>query len=128
MNINNPSNALEMLTASLYSKQADQTVTQDANLPALNFDMTREDSALIGQIVKRGIEMSVEFGTAFDHQTAAMDIAAAHCNGTPLKLLQLLMSSPDDFSHDFCGIGLHIDRRTAKFRNGFKPRFAVAKQ
>jgi hypothetical protein len=122
---------LEHLVNSIYGKQPTQVSEQapaDLSYAApLNFDMTTSDAQLIAKIVARGVDMAREAGTMFDQTTAAMDLCAAHCNGTPLKLLQLLMSCQDDFSHDFCGIGLHLDRRTGQFKHGFYPRFAVTK-
>lgn len=90
----------------------------------INFNCSPQDGALIGQIVKRGIDMGVEYGVKLDHLTMAMDITTCHCNGTPLKLLQFLMSDPSDFSHDLLGITRFIDRKTGKMREGFSPRFA----
>lgn len=90
----------------------------------INFKCSPEDGALIGLIVKRGIEMGREFNVPLDHLTMAMDITACHCNGTPLKLLQMLMSDPSDFSHDLLGITRFIDRKTGKLCGGFVPRFA----
>ena len=121
-------NPLALLTQSLYGKQPDKDPRMAGGYsPALNFDMPQADTALIGQIVVRAQELArgVAGALQFDHMMAAMDLATCHCNGTPLKLLQLLMCSDDDFTHDFCGIGLHIDRRTGKFFNGFRPRMAV---
>ena len=121
-------NALTLLTASLYGKQPDKTPAPlEEYYPPLNFDMTVQDAALIGQIVIRAQELARDVAGAlqFDHMMAAMDISTCHCNGTPLKLMQFLLCGDDDFSHDFCGIGLNIDRRNGKFFNGFKPRMAV---
>lgn len=91
----------------------------------LNFTAAREDQELIGKIVARGIHLGQEFNVKMDHLTCAMDITAIHCNGTPLKLLQFLMSDNVDFSHDFLGIILHIDRNTGKLNRNFSPRFSV---
>ena len=95
--------------------------------PKINFKCSPQDQALIGQILKRGMDMARDFNVKLDHVTLAMDIVACHCNGTPLKLLQMLMSDPSDFSHDLLGITRFIDRESGKMREGFKPHFADTK-
>lgn len=95
----------------------------------LSFDCSLNDKILIGKIVQRATEMASQAGVkeGIDFMTLAMDITACHCNGTPIKLLQLLMSSPEDFSHDVTGIGRFIDRNTARLMNDFQLRFAENK-
>lgn len=93
----------------------------------LSFTASGEDYILIGKILERGMEMAKDAGVQIDHMTAVMDIATVHCNGTPLKLLQFLMSDASDFAHDFTGIGIHVDRSNGKLKNGFVPLFAAAK-
>lgn len=90
-----------------------------------NFNASPQDWALINSIVARGIEMGSRHGVKVDYMTAAMDLMTLHCNGMPLKLLQLLMSDESDFARDFTGIGIHIDRATGRLKNDFVPRFAV---
>ena len=94
----------------------------------ISFDMSDTDKELLAKIVVRGMEMAAIYGVEIDSVTAAMDIAAVHCNSCPLNLLHLLMCNNEDFSHDFCGIGRWIDRSNGALRNDFKPRNAKAKQ
>jgi hypothetical protein len=91
----------------------------------INFSCSIEDKRLIGQILAKGIAMAKEYNVEIDHVLVSMDITACHCNGCPLKLYQFLLSSPMDFAHDFCRIGLNIDRKTGKLMNGWRPLFAV---
>lgn len=90
----------------------------------LNFDATPNEYALFSQIAQRGVAMARERAQQmWDYQQCMMDIAACHCNGTPLKLMQLLLSSDMDFAKDFAGICQNIDRSTGKLMNGFVPFF-----
>ena len=93
----------------------------------ISFDCSLEDAHLIKKIVQRGVEMSARYAVPIDSLQAAMDITAVHCNGTRLKLWQFYASDNSDFSHDFAGIGIHIDRETGKLKNCFVPRFADVK-
>lgn len=90
----------------------------------ITFECSKQDMYLIGKITRRGYEMAKAQGVEIDFMICQMDIAVCHCNGTALKLLQLLMSDNADFAHDFCGIGNNIDRKTGKLLNFFTPRFA----
>ena len=54
-----------------------------------------------------------------------MDIAAAHLNGCPLKLDELLHADDFNFLHDVFGIMNNINRQTGKLENNFLPRYAV---
>lgn len=113
----------------LRGREAPPAPTSAEQRAALNCELSNTDALLIGQITKRVQELFAEVdpkaAETFDSVLCIMDIAAVHCNGTPLKLLQLYMSGNDDFTHDVLGIGVHIDRSTGKLRNGFKPRFAL---
>ncbi len=53
-----------------------------------------------------------------------MDITAAHRNGCPLKLDELLKAEDFDFAHDVFGIRRYINRKTGKLENCFLPRFS----
>ena len=96
--------------------------------PALNFDASANDFDLIGKIAHRGFHAAKAQGVELDYMTCVMDIAALHCNGTPLKLLQWLMSDNGDFSDDFIRMGLNINRKTGKLMNGEKLIFQEVKQ
>jgi hypothetical protein len=54
-----------------------------------------------------------------------MDIDATHCNGTPLKLEELLKADDANFAHDVFGIIRHIDRTTGKLTMCFLPRYST---
>ena len=103
---------------------ADHVTNSKVN-EGLTFECTSEDFYLIGKITQRCYEMAKAHGVEIDYMICQMDITACHCNGTPLKLLQLLMSDNGDFAHDFCGIGNNIDRSTGKLLNFFVPRFSL---
>jgi hypothetical protein len=92
-----------------------------------NFDCTPQDFTCIGAIVKRAQEIGAQCipPVQFDTLIAACDVAAVHCNGTPLHLYRFLMSDNADFMRDFGGIGLHVDRATGKLRDDWRPLFAV---
>lgn len=90
----------------------------------INFDATPDEYALFSQIAQRGVAMARErAGQIWDYQQCMMDIAACHCNGCPLKLLQLLLSADMDFAKDFAGICSNIDRASGRLMNGFVPFF-----
>jgi hypothetical protein len=54
-----------------------------------------------------------------------MDIEAAHCNGNPLKLKELLEADDSNFMHDVLGIRRHINRKTGELEDCFVPRYAA---
>jgi len=81
--------------------------------------LNKEDSILIGQIVRRGVK---EVGIK-DILSAQMDISVAHTE-MPLKLKELLVADAFNFAHDVCGIINNINRATEKLDNCFVPRFA----
>lgn len=92
----------------------------------INFKCTIEDARLINEIVKRGLKLARDNRIEYDAMSAHMDVTAAHCNGCPLKLAELLAAPDADFGHDFLGIRRHIDRRTGKLGGCFLPRLAQA--
>lgn len=53
-----------------------------------------------------------------------LDITAAHLNGCPLKLGELLHSPEADFCHDISGIKASVNRKTGQLEGLFRPRFA----
>lgn len=55
----------------------------------------------------------------------AMDIEACHCNGNPLRLIDLVQAKDHEVIHDVGGIYRHLDRRTGKLRDGFSPRYSA---
>lgn len=89
----------------------------------LNWQCSPQDMQLIDEICVRGLALWKSQGIHLDGQLARMDIAACHCNGCPLELLRFLMSDAPDFVHDFSGISLHLDKKSGKLLNDFKPIF-----
>lgn len=89
----------------------------------INFDVTPAEDALIQRIVERAAPLYEQDG-AF-RTALAMDIAATHRNGCPLRLEAWLAASDLDFGHDIAGILTCLDRRTGKLTRNFVPRFAA---
>jgi hypothetical protein len=91
----------------------------------INFDCTKEESALISKIVARTERLcqmrKIPFGSVID---AEMDLTACHMNGCPLDLKKL--HDFDDFNllHDMLGIAGTINRKTGKLTGIFHPRCA----
>lgn len=94
---------------------------------ALSFDVSPHEAAIIGQIVQRAIYNAHCAAVKLDHVQIAMDVTACHCNGTPIKLLQLLMADNSDFDRDIIGIGRNINRENGQLMNSFKLRFSEGK-
>lgn len=95
----------------------------------VSFEVTLEDAGLIERIVKRAdVAHRETIGrrmTEDERVSLEMDLTAVHANGCPLRLQELLDADNFNFGHDVFGIARHIDRRTGKLRNHFRPRFAV---
>lgn len=69
----------------------------------IKFDAKPEEVDTIHQIVTRALKMAREVtgrAPSFRPIDLTMDLTAAHCNGTPLKLKELLAAPDFDFSHD----------------------------
>jgi len=91
----------------------------------LYLTITPAESDLISRIVERAVDLARQYGVlGMDRLSLTMDLATCHVNHYPLELLQLLMTSDDNLSHDVYGISYHMDRRAGKLVNGFKPRHA----
>lgn len=54
-----------------------------------------------------------------------LDISAAHMNGCPLRLADMLTAPIDSLLHDVFGIAAHLDRRTGQLKGGFMPLYAI---
>lgn len=94
----------------------------------LSFETSAEDSALIDQIVTRGRALDRKHhvrGYSILHCT--MDITAAHANGTPLRLADMLAADDFNFAHDWSGIRRHLNRETGQMLSCFLPRFHAAR-
>lgn len=94
----------------------------------VSFDVSPWEREKIGEIVERAMETAERRGTKiFDRMSLMMDIAACHCNGCPLRLLDLLHADDANFAHDVLGIHYNMDRNTGQLENLFLPRFANTK-
>lgn len=91
----------------------------------VQFTATQEERKLIRRIVRRGRALAIAHEIPLGEDTASleMDIEAAHCNGTPLRLEDFLAADDFNFAHDFFGIRGHMDRTTGKLMHCFLPRF-----
>lgn len=101
----------------------------DAKARVFSWDVSPGDRELIMRITARVRDILTEYGADtqnFDDQGCIMDLVCVHANGYRLKLLQLLMASNDDITHDVLGIGVHWNRRVGVFEHGWKPRFLDA--
>jgi hypothetical protein len=89
--------------------------------------MPASDAELIGKIVQRAVDAWKAAGgtLSVDPTMHAMDIAAVHMLGCPLKLWQWFASSNGDFALDYAGICTHVDRDTGKLKHGYWPIFAA---
>jgi hypothetical protein len=90
----------------------------------IRFDATKEDYALIEEIANRAIKAAISGGWVYEGSNARMDLTACHCNGNPLRLLDLLNADDFNFSHDVFGIQRNLDRKTGKLLNHFSPRYS----
>lgn len=93
----------------------------------IEWNATKEECQIISKIVDRAREIDNSTGTEtlFDGMLLTMDIEAVHCNGTPIKLQELLSADDSNFAHDVFGIRRHIDRTTGKLLDCFSPRFSA---
>ena len=91
----------------------------------INWHVSKEDHILIMRIVERIFAESTQAKRCLDMNTLAMDLTAAHANGTPLKLAELAEAEKFDLTHDVFGIVNHINRRTGQLEDCFLPRYAV---
>lgn len=90
------------------------------NNSGINFETTNEEYDVIEKIVERAAAIDPDINRG----TLTMDITAAHANGCPLKLGELLAAPDSDFFHDIAGITRHINRETGELEDFFLPRYA----
>ena len=89
----------------------------------LNFEMDNmQDADTINRIARRAVLIANRAGVEYSLLEATMDITAAHCNGNPLRLVELENYSDANFAHDVFGIRRHIDRETGALGDCFVPR------
>tara|TARA_R100001530_G_scaffold135251_2_gene112005 strand:- start:201 stop:494 length:294 start_codon:yes stop_codon:yes gene_type:complete len=95
----------------------------------IKWNNTKEEHDLQVAIANRYIEFHHSLGIPKQNQIPKldllMDIEAAHCNGNPLRLQELLDADDLDFAHDIIGIVRNIDRTTGELMNCFVPRYST---
>jgi len=93
---------------------------------SVSFAATKEESILIGAIVRRYVAIAKEQGQKLpDAVSLAMDITACHANGCPLELETLYKFDDFNFVHDVSGIRNTLNRSNGELTNNFLPRCAV---
>lgn len=93
----------------------------------VSFMITKDDRALVRQIVDRFAEAASDLGDQRDLdelRAVSMDLVACHANGCPMDFQRLLDAPDFDFFHDIDGIQRHIDRATGELGDCFLPRTA----
>lgn len=85
------------------------------------------DAAFILEIASRARRLMPVPKDAIRRSTIeiAMDLTAAHLNGNPLRLKELLNAPDASLMHDVYGIERHLDRETGKLGGCFTPRFSA---
>lgn len=91
----------------------------------VSFEVSADDGALISRIALRAARWARDHGGFWSVLDASMDVTAAHANGCPLRLADLLDADDSNFAHDVFGIRRYIDRNTGHIVGGFWPRFAA---
>lgn len=69
--------------------------------------MTGEENAAVDRIVDRMMSSSMSVARRNDpwtQQDIMMDVRATHCNGCPLRLVELADADDFNFAHDLLGI------------------------
>ena len=89
----------------------------------ISFKVRRDEMELISQIARRAVNIAIGYRIKHSAQDFQMDITAIHANGHPLRLRELLEADEFNFIHDVFGIRTHLNRKTGKLCNGFRPRF-----
>ena len=92
----------------------------------VRFDVPEKEKRFVLEIAKRAKELlERQPGKKVDEVSVAMDIAATHMNGCPLRLEDVANADDFNFVHDVVGINNHIDRKTEMLDHRFLPRFAL---
>lgn len=90
----------------------------------INFTATQAERALIEKIASRAMGMRGISNAYADKIDVELDVLAAHANGCPLKLADMLNADDFQFAHDVFGIARHLNRKTGRLENCFVPRCA----
>lgn len=96
---------------------------------AISFAVSKDDDAIIQKIISR-IFKDEKTRHRLDLE---MDLKAAHGNGHPLRLQELLDADDFNFWHDISGITAYLNRDDAThkfepYRKHFHPRFSQPTQ
>lgn len=92
----------------------------------VRFDVSRDDGEVIADIAHRAHGLSIKHGLKDSSlMDWSMDITAAHRNGCPLRLRELIAADDFNFSHDVFGIRRYLNRETGELGSCFVPRYAV---
>lgn len=92
---------------------------------APSFAVSKSEHRTIVEIADRATAIAARNNLEYSRVDAMMDITAAHANGCPLKLTELLSAEQFDFAHDVFGIRRHINRATGEVEGHFLPRYSA---
>lgn len=90
----------------------------------INFTATTAERFIIQKIAARAMEMRGISGHYTDAIDVELDLLAAHANGCPLRLNDMLGADDFQFAHDIYGIARNLDRKCGRLINCFVPRYA----
>lgn len=91
----------------------------------ISFKVSKSEHRTIVEIADRATTLARQHGIEYPTTEAMMDVTAAHANGCPLKLADLLAAEQFDFVHDVFGIRRHINRTTGQLEDCFVPRYVA---
>lgn len=91
----------------------------------MNMAASTDEMRLIDAAADRAVALAKKAGVKYRKLDAAMDLTAAHLNGSKLDLLKLVAADDFNFGHDVFGIRRHLDRSTGKLGGCFVPRFSA---
>lgn len=91
----------------------------------ISFTTTSFEFDAIQKVVDRAIGLGLNRHDKRDRLSFHMDMAACNANGCPMDFERMLAADDFNFTHDYCGIVGHLDRKTGKLNGMFLPRFAA---
>lgn len=93
----------------------------------VSFERTAAENKLAYAVARRAHARLVEVkgSQAPAVVEIVMDLIAVHANGCPLDFRKLAKFDDFNVMHDVVGINNHIDRKTGKLRDCFRPRCAL---
>lgn len=90
----------------------------------LKWNISKSEYRIVREIAVRAFVIAHEAGSEYTIPDCEMDITAAHLNGCPLRLAELLEADRFNFTHDVFGIRGHLNRETGELKDCFVPRYA----